>query len=155
LLRLNYNYIISFLIKLKKINTTWIYFVPVWLYFLFSYLAQPVTIFVYGLARYLHYLRKKYDISNSSSHFGSCGRRFGPYNILLVTDLFHILPCDPQCHELFAIYYLEKVEVLVILFSLYGFLWSFGIQYKLEKSSGSLLNKIFNDLWSAKGSSFS
>jgi hypothetical protein len=34
----------------------------------------------------------------------------------------YILPYDPQCHELFAIYYLEKVEALVVLFSLYGFL---------------------------------
>ena len=32
------------------------------------------------------YLRKKYNIANSSSHFGSYGRSFGPYNISLVTD---------------------------------------------------------------------
>ena len=28
----------------------------------------------------------KYNITNSSSHFGSYGRSFGPYTILLVTD---------------------------------------------------------------------
>ena len=63
-------------------------------------------------------LDKKYNIANSSCHFGSYGsiwngpspkkyymdlRSFGPYNIVLVT-VFHILPYDPQCHELFAIY---------------------------------------------------
>ena len=41
-------------------------------------------------------------------------RSFGPYTILLVTERYiyfflgdgavHILPYDPQCHELFAIY---------------------------------------------------
>ena len=30
--------------------------------------------------------QKKYNIANSSSHFGSYGRSFGPYNIVLVTD---------------------------------------------------------------------
>ena len=67
-----------------------------------SLLAQPVTIFVYGPARYLLIiLDKKYNITNSSCHFGSYGsiwtgpsptkyymdlRSFGPYNIFLVTD---------------------------------------------------------------------
>jgi hypothetical protein len=51
-------------------------------------------------------------------------------------------------------YFVEKVEAPVVLFSVYGFLWSFVIQYQLEKSSFSLLTRIFNDeindLWSAK-----
>jgi hypothetical protein len=42
-------------------------------------------------------------------------------------------------------YFVEKVEALVVFFSVYGFLWSFVIQYQLEKSSCSLLNRIFND----------
>ena len=71
-----------------------------------SLLAQPVTIFVYGPVvygptRYCIILDKKYNIANSSCHFGSYGsiwtglspkkyymdlRSFGPYNIFLVTD---------------------------------------------------------------------
>jgi hypothetical protein len=54
-------------------------------------------------------------------------------------------------------YFLEKVEAPVEVFSLCGFLWRFVIQYNLEKSPCSLLNRIFNDemndLWSAKCSS--
>jgi len=38
-------------------------------------------------------------------------RSFGPYNIFLVTGPVHILPYDPQFHELFAIY--------IIIFSLW------------------------------------
>ena len=51
-------------------------------------------------------------------------------------------------------YFVEKGEALVVFFSVYGFLWSFVIQYKLEKSLCSLLSRVFNDeindLWSAK-----
>ena len=50
-----------------------------------------------------------------------------------------------------------KVEAPVVFFSVNGFLWSFVIQYQLEKSSFSLLTRIFNDemhdLLSAKCSS--
>ena len=49
-------------------------------------LSAAVTIFVYGPARYLHYLRKKYNIANTSSHFGSYGSSLGPYTIFFVTD---------------------------------------------------------------------
>jgi hypothetical protein len=42
-------------------------------------------------------------------------------------------------------YFVEKVEAPVVFFSVYGFLWSFVIQYKLEKSSCSLLRRVFND----------
>jgi hypothetical protein len=56
-------------------------------------------------------------------------------------------------------YFVEKGEALIVFFSVYGFLWSFVIQYKLEKSSCSLLSRVFddeiNDLWSAKYSSLS
>ena len=66
-------------------------------YFLYlSLLAQPVTIFVYMDRQYMDrpgtciILDKKYNIANSSCHFGSYGniwtRSFGPYNIFLVTD---------------------------------------------------------------------
>ena len=55
--------------------------------------------------------------------------------------------------------FVEKVEAPVVFFPVYGFLWSFVIQYQLEKSSFSLLTRIFNDemydLWSAKCSSLS
>jgi hypothetical protein len=50
---------------------------------------------------------------------------------------------------------LKNVEALVVLFA---WLWNFGMHYELEKSSMSLLCRIFNDkmidLWSAKCSSF-
>jgi hypothetical protein len=64
-------------------------------------------------------LDKKYNIANSSCHFGSYGsiwtgpspkkyyvdlRSFGPYNFFFCDGPVHILPYDPQCHELFAIY---------------------------------------------------
>ena len=63
-------------------------------------------------------LDKKYNIANSSCHFGSYGsiwtgpspkkymdlRSFGPYNIFFGDGPVDILPYDPQCHELFAIY---------------------------------------------------
>ena len=81
-----------------------------------SLLAQLVTIFVYGPDRpgTCIILDKKYNIANSSCHFGSYGsiwtglspkkyymdlRSFGPYtcNIFLVTDR------SIYCHELFAI----------------------------------------------------
>jgi hypothetical protein len=56
-------------------------------------------------------------------------------------------------------YFVEKGEAFVVFFSEYGFLWSFVIQYKLEKSSCSLLSRVFNDeindLWSTKYSSLS
>jgi hypothetical protein len=45
-------------------------------------------------------------------------------------------------------YFVEKVEALVVFFSVYGFLCSFVIQYQLEKSLCSLLSTVFNDvLW--------
>ena len=51
-------------------------------------------------------------------------------------------------------YYLEKVEAFVVL---YGFLWRFDMQYQLQKSSCSLLNRTINDemndLWSWKSRS--
>jgi hypothetical protein len=40
-------------------------------------------------------------------------------------------------------YFVEKVEAPVVLFSLYGFVWSFVIQNTQEKTSCSLLNRIF------------
>ena len=41
----------------------------------------------------------------------------------------------------------EQVEAPAIYLSLYGFLWSFGFQYKLGKSQYSSLNRIFiNDI---------
>ena len=43
-------------------------------------------------------LDKKYNIANNS--------RFGPYKKKFGDGLVHILPYDPQCHELFAIYLL-------------------------------------------------
>ena len=58
-------------------------------------------------------LDKKYNIENSSCHFGSYGsiwtgpsplRSFGAYTIFFCDWPVHILPYDPQCHELFAIY---------------------------------------------------
>ena len=70
-------------------------------------------------------LDKKYSIANSSCHFGSYGsiwtgtspkkycmdlRSFGPYNLFFGDGPVHILPYDPQCHELFAIYILFKTE---------------------------------------------
>ena len=52
-----------------------------------------------------------------------------------------------------------KGEALIVFFSVYGFFWSFVLQYKLEKSLCSLLSRVFNDeindLWSAKYFSFS
>ena len=42
-------------------------------------------------------------------------------------------------------YFLQKEYPPVVSFPLYGFLESFGIQYKREKTSCSLLNRIFND----------
>jgi hypothetical protein len=47
-------------------------------------------------------------------------------------------------------YFVEKVEAPVVFFSVYGFLWSFVIQYKLEKSSCSLLRRVFNQMWVLK-----
>ena len=67
---------------------------------------------------------KKYNIANSSSHFGSYGRSFGPYNSFLVTDrsIYCHMTLSSMNYLLYINnYYLEKVEVLVILFSLYGF----------------------------------
>ena len=63
-------------------------------------------------------LDKKYNIANSSCHFGSYGSTwtgpsptkilYGPQKLRSIYYLFgdgpvHILPYDPQCHELFAI----------------------------------------------------
>ena len=71
-------------------------------------------------------LDKKYNIANSSCHFGSYGsiwtgpspkkyymdlRSFGPNNILFGDGPVHILPYDPQCHELFAIYQLYQMRL--------------------------------------------
>ena len=63
-------------------------------------------------------LDKKYNIANSSCHFGSYGSIWvgpSPKNIKWTSEAsvhiiffgwrtVHILPYDPQCHELFAIY---------------------------------------------------
>ena len=106
---------------------------------LFLYMDRPGTCIV---------LDKKYNIANTSCHFGSYGsiwtgpspkkyymdlRSFGPYNIFLVMDRsiychmtlsamnyllyiyihIHILPYDPECHELFSIYiYTSSEEAL-------------------------------------------
>jgi hypothetical protein len=77
-----------------------------------SLLAHPVTIFVYRPAIILD---KKYNIANSSCHFGSYGPVHHQKNIIWTSEAsvhiiyfgdgpVHILPYDPQCHELFAIY---------------------------------------------------
>jgi hypothetical protein len=56
-------------------------------------------------------------------------------------------------------FFVEQVEEPTIYLSLYGFLWSFGIQYKAGKSSySSLIGKFIedmNDLWFANISSLS
>jgi hypothetical protein len=56
-------------------------------------------------------LDKKYNITNSSCHFGSYGsiwtgpspKKYGPVRHQ-TNSICHILPYDPQCYELFAIY---------------------------------------------------
>ena len=80
---------------------------------------------------------KNYNIANTSCHFGSYGsiwtgpspkkyymdlRSFGPYNIFGDGPL-HILPYDPQCHELFAIYWPVNILVYYIMILFKQFYW--------------------------------
>jgi hypothetical protein len=84
-----------FLLRYIILYYTLRFYFPYW-----SLLVQPVTIFVYGPARYLHYFREKYNIANSSC-------RFGPYNIFLVTDR------SIYCHmTLSAMNYLLSIGVI-------------------------------------------
>ena len=58
-------------------------------------------------------LDKKYNIANSSCHFGSYGSIWtGPspkkYYMDLTFGPYNILPYDPQCHELFAMYIIPR-----------------------------------------------
>jgi hypothetical protein len=71
-------------------------------------------------------LDKKYNIANSSCHFGTYGsiwtgpspkkymdlRSFGPYNIFFCDGPVDILPYDPQGHVLFADYDKELNNIL-------------------------------------------
>ena len=55
--------------------------------------------------------------------------------------------------------FIEQAEEPTIYLFLYGFLWSFGICYKVGKSSFASLNELFiddtTDLWFAQISSLS
>ena len=72
---------------------------------------------------------------------------------------YSLFDSSQNVSHIYKNYFVEKGEAPVVFFSVYGFLWSFVIQYQLEKSSFSLLTRIFNDeiydLWSAKCSSLS
>ena len=75
--------------------TLYVFIFPIWS--LFSYMDRPGTCIII--------LDQKYNIANSSCHFGSYGSIWtGPSPITYYMGLVHILPYDPQCHELFAIY---------------------------------------------------
>jgi hypothetical protein len=73
--------------------------------------------------------------------------------------LYSLHESSQTVSDMYKKLFVEKGEAFVVFFSEYGFLWSFVIQYKLEKSSCSLLSRVFNDeindLWSAKYSSLS
>ena len=75
--------------------TLYVFIFPIWS--LFSYMDRP------GICIII--LDKKYNIANSSCHFRSYGSIWtGPSPKTYYMGLVHILPYDPQCHELFAIY---------------------------------------------------
>jgi hypothetical protein len=75
--------------------TLYVFIFPIWS--LFSYMDRPGTCIII--------LDKKYNIANSSCHFGSYGSIWtGPSPKTYYMGLVHILPYDPQCHEIFAIY---------------------------------------------------
>ena len=84
------------------------------------------------------------------------------YQSIYWTDtIFKIKTRIKSIQKILAVFqYPHLIEAITRIYFLpYGFLWSFVIQYKLEKSSCSLLSRVFNDeindLWSAKYSSLS
>ena len=115
-------------------------------YFPYLYLlAQPVNITLYGPGldclvfdsvpeRYLHYyLDKKYNIANSSCHFGLYGsiwtgsspkkyymdlRSFGPYNMFLVTD--RSIYCHMTHSAMNYLLYMSCMYVMIFIIPLYN-----------------------------------
>ena len=98
-------------------------------------------------------LDKKYNIANSSFHFGSYGSVWtglSPKKYYMDLRSFgdgpvHTLPYDPQCHELFVIYYIDlvfQVKGKTQDFFLHDYL---GHNYLMNYSKLCLFSKLWQD----------